>query len=99
MASMRITKPIARMACCIGVMTATSSLHGADVRSRLINPENVKQHVDSFNRMDPERVVNLIPNASVWQWMTEQVPFFECPDKEFEKMYYFRWWSYRKHIK
>jgi hypothetical protein len=26
------------------------------------------------------------------------VPFFECPDKEFEEICYFRWWTYRKHI-
>jgi len=27
------------------------------------------------------------------------VPLFECPDKDFERTYYFRWWTYRKHIK
>jgi hypothetical protein len=31
--------------------------------------------------------------------MTDEVPFFECPDKELERIYYFRWWTYRKHIK
>ena len=27
------------------------------------------------------------------------VPLFECPDKDIEKVYYFRWWTFRKHIK
>jgi hypothetical protein len=31
--------------------------------------------------------------------MTENIPFFDCPDREFEKVYYFRWWTYRKHIR
>jgi len=59
----------------------------------------VKHYVEAFNRSDAEAVVNLIPNAKAWDWMVEQVPLFECPDKELEKMYYFRWWTYRKHIK
>lgn len=31
--------------------------------------------------------------------MKVNVPLFECPDKDFEKIYYFRWWTLRKHIK
>ena len=31
--------------------------------------------------------------------MEENVPWFECPDEEIEKIYYYRWWVYRKHIK
>jgi hypothetical protein len=31
--------------------------------------------------------------------MRENIPYFECPDKDIEKTYYFRWWVYRKHIK
>ena len=27
------------------------------------------------------------------------VPLFDCPDKDIEEIYYFRWWTYRKHIK
>jgi hypothetical protein len=55
--------------------------------------------VDEFNRADDERIVNLISDARAFDWMSEQVPFFECPDKEIEKVYYFRWWTYRKHIR
>jgi hypothetical protein len=31
--------------------------------------------------------------------MKENIPFFECPDKSFEQIYYFRWWTFRKHLK
>ena len=31
--------------------------------------------------------------------MTAQVPFFNCPSKRLEEIYYFRWWTFRKHIK
>lgn len=26
------------------------------------------------------------------------IPLFSCPDKKFEEIYYFRWWTLRKHI-
>jgi hypothetical protein len=65
----------------------------------ILNPYNFKHHIDYFNTMEPEGVVNLIPNSQSWQWMTENIPFFSCPDPAMEQMYYFRWWTYRKHIK
>lgn len=58
-----------------------------------------KHYIDNFNKYDRESVVNFIPNATVWDWMTENIPFFDCPDKEIEEIYYFRWWTYRKHLK
>ncbi|UCG57697.1 MAG: hypothetical protein JSU70_22885 [Phycisphaerales bacterium] len=58
-----------------------------------------KHHVDFFNSMEPENIVNHIPNRNSWAWMKDNVPFFECPDKSFEEIYYFRWWTFRKHLK
>ncbi|MFH1715985.1 MAG: glycosyl hydrolase family 65 protein [Planctomycetota bacterium] len=58
-----------------------------------------RHHVDYFNAMEPENLVNYIPNEQSWAWLRENVPFFECPDKSFEQIYYFRWWTFRKHLK
>src|SRR5438067_12789884 len=30
--------------------------------------------------------------------MKRNVPLFECPDPALEEIYYYRWWTYRKHI-
>jgi hypothetical protein len=88
---------------CIATLLAAipTSLRAADNTSgaRVIASERVKHYVDGFIAADPEKVVNLIPNAKFWDWMVEQVPLFECPDAGLEEMYYFRWFSYRKHIK
>jgi Domain of unknown function (DUF5060)/Domain of unknown function (DUF5605) len=65
----------------------------------VLGPEDFKHYIDTFNAMDPQTVVNLIPNSQAWAWMKRNVPLFECPDKTIEEMYYFRWWTYRKHIK
>ncbi|MEI6781602.1 MAG: glycosyl hydrolase family 65 protein [Verrucomicrobiota bacterium] len=66
---------------------------------QVLPAESFKPYVDTFNRNDRESVVNHIPNAAAWGWMAQNVPWFECPDKDLEQTYYFRWWTYRKHIK
>ncbi len=49
--------------------------------------------------MEDENVTNLIPNAASWNWLRTNIPMFSCPDAEVEEMYYFRWWSLRKHLR
>lgn len=59
----------------------------------------IKKYVDEFNAHDEEFIKNDIDNAHVYEWMKREVPVFECPDKDIERAYYFRFWTYRKHIK
>lgn len=49
--------------------------------------------------MEPEDVKNYIPNEQATTWLTKNIPLFECPDSTFERTYYFRWWTFRKHLK
>lgn len=61
--------------------------------------ELIDRYVKEFNRTDSEQKINAISDAEAAEWMKKEIPKFECPDKELEKIYYFRWWTYRKHIK
>lgn len=65
----------------------------------LLKPDSGRQYIEKFNQNDEENVVQLIDNASAWDWLCDSMPFFECPDRQIEETYYFRWWVYRKHIK
>jgi hypothetical protein len=67
--------------------------------SAILRTEDFKPYVERFNAEDNEDVVNLIPNAQSWEWMTQNIPLFTCPDQELEEIYYYRWWCFRKHIK
>ncbi|KQS35735.1 glycosyl hydrolase family 65 protein [Pedobacter sp. Leaf194] len=58
----------------------------------------LKTYVDYFNSIDTEAVKNFIPNVQSYDWLAENVPLLECPDEVIEKNYYYRWWSYRKHL-
>ncbi len=61
--------------------------------------EILKQYVRQFNALDNETHIQKIPNSKAEAFLLENVPLLDCPDKELEKTYYFRWWVYRKHIK
>lgn len=58
-----------------------------------------KHYVDYFNKMEDENIVQAIPNAQSWNWMQQNIPLFECPQQNFEEIFYYRWWTLRKHIK
>jgi hypothetical protein len=85
-----------------GLAAATSAEPppaGAAKDVRVLKAGAFKHYVDSFNGTDRETVTNLLPNAAAWDWLSENVPLFDCPDKDLEEIYYFRWWTYRKHLK
>lgn len=65
----------------------------------ILRYENFMHYVDYFNRMEDENIVQAIPNSEANEWMKKNIPLFECPQDNFEEMYYYRWWTLRKHIK
>ncbi len=69
-----------------------------DHSAQILNVEDYKHYADYFNRMEDENIAQAVPNDSAWSWMEKNIPLFECPQDNFEEMYYFRWWSLRKHI-
>ena len=82
------------------VATAACSADGSSASvPAILRYDDYKHYVDYFNTMEDENIVQAIPNAKAWQWMTENVPLFDCPDRGFEEMWYFRWWTLRKHIR
>jgi hypothetical protein len=63
-----------------------------------LKPVSFSHYIEHFNTMEDENVTNFISDADSWNWLSKEIPFFECPDREVEEMYYFRWWSFRKHL-
>lgn len=73
--------------------------HGQQSHDLVLKAENFKHYVDYFNRMEDENIAQAIPNSASWEWMKSNIPLFECPQDNFEEIYYYRWWTLRKHIK
>jgi hypothetical protein len=65
----------------------------------IIPASRIEEYVSRFNETDNELYAQLIPNSGAAKFLSANIPRFECPDKELEEIYYFRWWTYRKHIR
>ncbi|HEX6960864.1 MAG TPA: glycosyl hydrolase family 65 protein, partial [Lacipirellula sp.] len=65
----------------------------------ILDPDSYSHYVDKYNAADEEAVVNLVPNRDVWAWIVAQAPLLDCPSGLLEEIYYFRWWTYRKHFR
>jgi hypothetical protein len=66
---------------------------------QVLKAASFKHYVDAFNQSDTERNALLISNSIAWDFLRENIPLFDCPDQDINEIYYFRWWTYRKHIK
>jgi alpha-L-rhamnosidase len=83
------------------------SLKAVEVtNTTILDKAAFKHYADKFNEQDKQELhVDVVPgtkmirNADAWPFMVANIPFFECPDKEIEEVYYYRWWTFRKHIK
>ncbi len=80
-----------------GQSTAFAAKKSKD--NRVLKVEDFKHYADYFNRMEDENLSFAFPNEKSWEWMEANIPLFECPQDNFEEIYYFRWWSFRKHLK
>lgn len=64
-----------------------------------LKQEKVKKYIDFFNGCDEEFIKQSIPNCKAEEFIFNNAPLLDCPDKLMEMIYYFRWWTLRKHIK
>ena len=65
----------------------------------VLKPADFRHYVEAFNAADEELYVQHVDNASAWSFLKANVPLLACPDADIERTYYFRWWTFRKHIK
>ena len=65
----------------------------------VLREEAFRHYTEDFNKSDSELYRGCIPNVGAWEFLKDNIPLLECPDEDIQRTYYFRWWSYRKHIK
>jgi hypothetical protein len=84
---------------CFRIARLNTASGDVDADASLLHYADFAHYAERFNAMEPEGIVQAIPDAEASVWMAENIPLFECPQRDFEEMYYFRWWSYRKHLR
>ena len=67
--------------------------------NRVLKEELVRRRFDRFNLDDEEIHCCTFSNRNSQWTIGKEIPLFECPDEDIERTYYFRWWTYRKHLR
>lgn len=80
------------------VSLTLATLTGFTQQQTVLGTDKLNKYITYFNSIDDEAVKNYVPNAEAFNWLADQAPLFECPDSVLEQNYYYRWWSFRKHL-
>jgi hypothetical protein len=65
----------------------------------LIDPAHGRGYLKGFNATDAELHPSWITNQQAADFLLAVAPAFECPDPLIESIYWFRWWTLRKHLR
>jgi hypothetical protein len=64
--------------------------------SFLLSPGSYHHYVTEFLSQEIEATGK--PGQDPWPWMERNIPWFDSSAKNFEEMYYFRWFAWQKHV-
>jgi len=81
------------------ILVTIALIAGEDVVAGTLTTAALKKYAEQFNAQDQELYPQAIPNSEAVAFLSRNIPLFECPEKNVESTYYFRWWTYRKHIR
>ncbi|MCQ2432374.1 MAG: hypothetical protein MJ175_07210 [Clostridia bacterium] len=56
-------------------------------------------YFEKFHNEHEELYQNAISDKEAIAWLPGQIPLFSCDDKQVEETYYFRFWTFRKHLR
>jgi len=62
----------------------------------VLHPQNYRHYMQQFAADECEATGKEPGNE--WPWMAANIPLFASSDKQFEEMYYFRWYAWQKHL-
>ena len=68
----------------------------ADQPFTLLHPADYRHYITQFATDEREATDQQPPDE--WSWIAANVPLFDSSNKQFEEMYYFRWYAWEKHL-
>ena len=63
----------------------------------VLDPESFRHYFVQFSKDEKAMLGESDPPP--WEWFEQNIPWLDVPDKQMEEIYYFRWYSFQKHIK
>jgi hypothetical protein len=73
---------------------AQASAH--DTPFTVLHAEDYRHYILQF--FADEREATGKQPADEWPWLVGNIPLFDSSNKQFEEMYYFRWYAWQKHV-
>jgi len=90
------------MAACLFCALTVSAQTSQDAsKPAVLKPADYHHYVDTFHKQEQEATGKLYEGEGgedSWTWMQREIPWFDASDKNFEEMYYFRWYAWKKHL-
>jgi len=80
-------------------LPAAEAMPSDSAQACVLKTGTFRHYAEDFARNDGELYKNAFPNALAWDFLKDNIPLLDCPDEDIQTAYYFRWWTYRKHIK
>ncbi|MEZ0542182.1 MGH1-like glycoside hydrolase domain-containing protein [Fibrella arboris] len=88
-----------QLTCFIAVTALWQSTLCAAQSGAVLTTDKLANYATYFNSIDDEAVKNYVPNEQSIDWLSKNIPLFDCPDSVLQEVYYYRWWAFRKHLK
>ena len=88
---MRIIFPVALVATFLA-SAALAQRSSPGLPFAVLHPDDYHHYVNQFTA--DEREATGQQPADEWPWIAANVPLFNSSNKQFEEMYYFRWYSF-----
>lgn len=67
--------------------------------TNVLHFKDYTRYFEEFNANDVELYTQFVPNDSAASFLKQHIPLLDIPDSTIQRTYYFRWWTFRKHIK
>jgi hypothetical protein len=67
----------------------------------VLQPADYHHYIETFQQQEREATGKLYEGEGgedTWTWVQREIPWFDASDKQFEEMYYFRWYAWKKHL-
>jgi Mannosylglycerate hydrolase MGH1-like glycoside hydrolase domain/Glycosyl hydrolase family 65, C-terminal domain len=62
----------------------------------VLKPADYHHYIEKFDASELAATHQTAPDE--WPWLVANIPFFSSSNKQFEEMYYFRWFAWEKHL-
>ena len=82
---------------CGSLSVAETAAQQRTAAMRLLKQESFHHYFRGF-RIQEQEFLKDRPVDS-WSWQEKNIPWLDVPDKSLEEIYYFRWYSFQKHIR